>query len=33
MRALLYRSYGAPEVLEVGEAPEPHAGPDRSGSP
>ena len=27
MRALLYRSYGGPEVLEVGEAPEPHAGP------
>ena len=26
MRALLYRSYGGPEVLEVGEAPEPHAG-------
>jgi NADPH:quinone reductase-like Zn-dependent oxidoreductase len=27
MRALLYRSYGGPEVLEVGDAPEPHAGP------
>ena len=27
MRALLYRSYGGPEVLEVGEVPEPHAGP------
>ncbi len=27
MRALLYNSYGGPEVLEVGEAPEPHAGP------
>ena len=27
MRALQYRSYGGPEVLEVGEAPEPHAGP------
>jgi NADPH:quinone reductase-like Zn-dependent oxidoreductase len=27
MRALLYRTYGGPEVLEVGEAPEPHAGP------
>jgi NADPH:quinone reductase-like Zn-dependent oxidoreductase len=27
MRALLYRSFGGPEVLEVGEAPEPHAGP------
>jgi NADPH:quinone reductase-like Zn-dependent oxidoreductase len=27
MRALVYRSYGGPEVLEIGEAPEPHAGP------
>jgi NADPH:quinone reductase-like Zn-dependent oxidoreductase len=27
MRALQYRTYGGPEVLEVGEAPEPHAGP------
>jgi NADPH:quinone reductase-like Zn-dependent oxidoreductase len=27
MRALLYRSYGGPEVLEWAEAPEPHAGP------
>lgn len=27
MRALQYTSYGDPEVLEVGEAPEPHAGP------
>ena len=27
MRALQYRSYGGPEVLEVAEAPEPHAGP------
>jgi NADPH:quinone reductase-like Zn-dependent oxidoreductase len=27
MRALIYRSYGGPEVLEVAEVPEPHAGP------
>jgi NADPH:quinone reductase-like Zn-dependent oxidoreductase len=27
MRAVQYRSYGGPEVVEVGEAPEPHAGP------
>lgn len=27
MRALQYRTYGGPEVVEVGEAPEPHAGP------
>jgi NADPH:quinone reductase-like Zn-dependent oxidoreductase len=27
MRALVYRSYGGPEVLEVAEAPAPHAGP------
>lgn len=27
MRALQYHSYGGPEVLEVAEAPEPHAGP------
>jgi NADPH:quinone reductase-like Zn-dependent oxidoreductase len=27
MRALQYRSYGGPEVLEVSDAPEPHAGP------
>ena len=27
MRALQYRSYGGPEVLEVAEVPEPHAGP------
>jgi NADPH:quinone reductase-like Zn-dependent oxidoreductase len=27
MRALLYRAYGGPEVLEWAEAPEPHAGP------
>lgn len=27
MFALMYRSYGDPDVLEVGEAPEPHAGP------
>ncbi|HZA72473.1 MAG TPA: NADP-dependent oxidoreductase [Propionibacteriaceae bacterium] len=27
MRALQYKSYGGPEVLEVAEAPEPHAGP------
>ena len=27
MRALLYRNYGGPEVLEWAEAPEPHAGP------
>src|SRR5215813_6314257 len=27
MRALQYRTYGGPEVLEWGEAPEPHAGP------
>ena len=27
MRALQYRAYGGPEVLEWGEAPEPHAGP------
>ena len=27
MRALQYRTYGGPEVLEVAEAPEPHAGP------
>jgi NADPH:quinone reductase-like Zn-dependent oxidoreductase len=27
MRALQYRGYGGPEVLEWGEAPEPHAGP------
>lgn len=27
MRAVLYRSYGGPEVVEVGETPEPHAGP------
>jgi NADPH:quinone reductase-like Zn-dependent oxidoreductase len=26
MRALQYRSYGGPEVLEVADAPEPHAG-------
>jgi NADPH:quinone reductase-like Zn-dependent oxidoreductase len=26
MRALLYSEYGGPEVLSVGEAPEPHAG-------
>jgi NADPH:quinone reductase-like Zn-dependent oxidoreductase len=26
MRALVHRSYGGPEVLEVAEAPEPHAG-------
>jgi NADPH:quinone reductase-like Zn-dependent oxidoreductase len=29
MRALQYRSYGGPEVLEVADAPEPHAGPGR----
>jgi NADPH:quinone reductase-like Zn-dependent oxidoreductase len=27
MRALQYKAYGAPEVLEWAEAPEPHAGP------
>lgn len=27
MRALQFTEYGGPEVLEVGEAPEPHAGP------
>ena len=27
MRALQYRTHGGPEVLEWGEAPEPHAGP------
>jgi NADPH:quinone reductase-like Zn-dependent oxidoreductase len=27
MRALQYRAYGGPEVLEWGEAPDPHAGP------
>lgn len=27
MRALQYHSYGGPEVLEVADAPEPHAGP------
>jgi NADPH:quinone reductase-like Zn-dependent oxidoreductase len=27
MRALQYRTYGGPEVLEWGEAPDPHAGP------
>jgi NADPH:quinone reductase-like Zn-dependent oxidoreductase len=27
MRALRYTEYGGPEVLSVGEAPEPHAGP------
>ncbi|HKG49012.1 MAG TPA: NADP-dependent oxidoreductase [Actinomycetales bacterium] len=27
MRALRYSEYGGPEVLSVGEAPEPHAGP------
>lgn len=29
MRALQYRSYGGPEVLEIADAPEPHAGPGR----
>jgi NADPH:quinone reductase-like Zn-dependent oxidoreductase len=27
MRALQYKASGGPEVLEWGEAPEPHAGP------
>lgn len=27
MRALQFKAYGGPEVLEVGDAPEPHAGP------
>jgi NADPH:quinone reductase-like Zn-dependent oxidoreductase len=27
MRALQYKSYGGPEVLDLAEAPEPHAGP------
>src|SRR5215470_15911262 len=27
MRALQYRTHGGPDVLEWGEAPEPHAGP------
>ena len=29
MRALQFRTYGGPEVLEWGDAPEPHAGPGR----
>lgn len=29
MRALLYRSYGGPEAIELGDTPEPHAGPGR----
>jgi NADPH:quinone reductase-like Zn-dependent oxidoreductase len=27
MRALQFRAYGGPEVLEWAEAPDPHAGP------
>jgi NADPH:quinone reductase-like Zn-dependent oxidoreductase len=30
MRALQYRTYGGPEVLEWGEAPDPHAGPGQT---
>ena len=33
MRALQYRSYGGPEVLEVARRPSRTPGPDRSGSP
>ena len=31
-RAVIYERFGGPEVLELRDVPEPHAGPARSGS-